>query len=657
MDVSRSKYISESTFYYPVRKRGNRFVELKPDTNLLRPAAEIEMQLHEKYKLQEAIVEIAGGVFSASVWVPNSGKGHAYVAVDSDRRPAQRDSFLAIDDNDVAVLKDSLRRIVSRGEFGSSEDSVSLETQFIPPTFNLATSQSEAAGEEVEWNEITNFARAVITGDPGAGKTSCLRRITLDAIERLDCGDPNSPIPIYFALRRLRDGQLSIASVARVIANFGAGRLATMTADLAATGQLLLILDGLDEVPDDTRNDVIVGLEALAALYPRLRMVLSARTAGFSGTLSDFAHLRIQEWSLSQISRYSCYRLPSLNTARQFLSAMRGTEGVSELVSNPLMLTIATELYAKFSTLPTRRTTLLEACVDNLISQWDARRNVVRRRDEWASPHRKLNFLTELAFHSCNETRDAFDRTRIISWMPSAEDRADIFDLLEVSQEHTGLLVQVSQHEWSFTHRAIQEFLAAKYLVSSLNDFGNVAPRLTTSPRWQEIWRYSCSLSSEPRRLIDDLLTNQVLGDDVRICLLSSALAENIEIDQESAKRCCLQIVKAVEKRMLKCSIVEERAIDESPIVWMLKFAVNDDDPSLSVDLLRRTMRLLFSARASIWRNDLIVAFSRSKQSLTKQIGRGLSAEGTLRTPANDLAPVITLEVVRELPALHEYGG
>ena len=108
---------------------------------------------------------------------------------------------------------------------------------------------------------------------------------------------------------------------------------------------------------------------------------------------------------------------------------MKGTEGVKNLVSNPLILTIAIELFTKFSTLPTRRTTLFEAFIDSLISQWDFSRNVVRRRDEWASPRKKWSFLTELAFHSCKDTKVRFDHNNIKLWIHRADEAADVYDL------------------------------------------------------------------------------------------------------------------------------------------------------------------------------------------------------------------------------------
>ena len=117
----------------------------------------------------------------------------------------------------------------------------------------------------------------------------------MEAIEELEQEDSQAPIPIYFQLRSLRDSQFDVNSLSRIIANLGAVKIASMASELASSGQLFLILDGLDEVEDESRLQLLNCLTAFAESYPKVRMIVSTRDVGFEGRLEGFTHLEIKE--------------------------------------------------------------------------------------------------------------------------------------------------------------------------------------------------------------------------------------------------------------------------------------------------------------------------------------------------------------------------
>ncbi len=644
---------SANIYFCPLLRRGSRLAEVPPDAALLEPAKDIEPYLRRNFDKGRSEVELHGRIFHTEVWVPKAGGGFSYVAVDSDRNPIDRQPSINLDRADVQRFARFMNKTVAFGDFGLADDAVSIETQFIRPSFSRLSPEGEEQGD-VQWSSVDNFARVVVIGGPGAGKTSCLRRITLEALERLNGGGDDLTVPVYFPLRGLRASTIDMATISRIISNFGAEVVASKSSALAESGQLLLLLDGLDEVDDGARLSVGRAIVQLAASYSRLRIVLSCRAASYEWDLPDFVHLKIKPFSPAQIREYSCHRLRSVNSARRFLSSAAALADVRDLVGNPLLLTLAADVYLRCSALPVRRTVLMEMFVESLIDGWDRSRGITRRRDEWASPKKKLSFLCELAYHSCLADRHVFGQDDIKSWTHAVL-KGGVGDMLEMSKQHTGLLRETRLNGWSFSHRTIQEYLAARYVVSSLEDSLDVLQEGLKDNTWQEIWQYSCSLASNAKRLLDALIDNSSLSSQLKARLLSSALAENVEVDQPTASRCCAYIQDAIAIEVADFESSKAEVADQT-ILWSmeLRIAKQNDNERRRLRNSGPLIQKIFNVRGSIWIEDLTKALKESSAPCVRRIGQTLSIDGTFRQRLLEEDNALLLELVQELPSMRD---
>jgi predicted NACHT family NTPase len=105
-----------------------------------------------------------------------------------------------------------------------------------------------------------------ILGDPGAGKTTALKKLLWAIIHtELDgtrAGLPAATLPVFLLLRSLAPaGEQPLRALVRAELARQAPKLVTKHPDLAdqlwARGHLLLLLDGLDEVADPGRRRAI----------------------------------------------------------------------------------------------------------------------------------------------------------------------------------------------------------------------------------------------------------------------------------------------------------------------------------------------------------------------------------------------------------------
>ncbi|NES31822.1 NACHT domain-containing protein [Micromonospora terminaliae] len=183
----------------------------------------------------------------------------------------------------------------------------------------------------------------VIVGAPGAGKTTTLLELARDLLDRAD-HDPDAPIPAVFnlsswaTLRRPLDRWL----VEQLTERYGipAGQAAAWV----AAGEILPLLDGLDEVGEQHRDECAEAIAAFHQRQPLTPIAVCCRQAEYArlrSALPLYGTVAIQPLDRSQIGRY--VDRPGLAGLRAALDA---DPELWKLADSPLMLSIMALAYA-----------------------------------------------------------------------------------------------------------------------------------------------------------------------------------------------------------------------------------------------------------------------------------------------------------------------
>lgn len=142
-----------------------------------------------------------------------------------------------------------------------------------------------------------------VLGGPGIGKTTFLRKVGLEALLKGAGSYEHEKIPVFLELKRFRDSSLDIKTF--IIEEFktcGFPDPETFTEHALCSGGLLILLDGLDEVPSENFNAVVQSIKDFSVQYSDNRFITSCRIAAYNTYFTGFRTVAIAEFNDDQIA-------------------------------------------------------------------------------------------------------------------------------------------------------------------------------------------------------------------------------------------------------------------------------------------------------------------------------------------------------------------
>jgi NACHT domain-containing protein len=235
-----------------------------------------------------------------------------------------------------------------------------------PPSGTWAPGPDDLAGKGGELAEVlarVPTGRLVVLGEPGAGKTMLMVRLVLDMLARRASGGP-VPFLASVASWDPEKQELSNWLTTRLLidhpalANTSAkGRTEpSQAAALLASGLILPVLDGLDEIPDRVRGAAISRIND--ALRPGEQVVVTCRTeqyrdairppGGAEVTLRAVAAVQLHPLDADTVRGYlrDDAAGPAARTRWDPVLAVLGTEApAGQALGTPLMVGLARAIY------------------------------------------------------------------------------------------------------------------------------------------------------------------------------------------------------------------------------------------------------------------------------------------------------------------------
>ena len=328
----------------------------------------------------------------------------------------------------------------------------------------------------------------MVLGGPGVGKSTFLRKVGLEALKGKSGNFEHELVPVFFELKRFTLEQFDIETL--IIQEFkicGYPYPEQMVKTTLESGNLLILLDGLDEVPAANVDNFVDKIRNFVEQHHQIRFIISSRIEMNIGASTEFTKVKITDFDDSQIETFLNNWFSSTSNEYQSQLENRPTtanlcwgtlnlrehQAIKELVRNPLLLTLLCADYETSEDFPRNRAELYERTLNIFLEEWQGEKHVsptLLDSQKLDVLDKKL-LLSEIAANNFEEDQLLFKKEELISQIKdycdknsitlSTSDSRKVFESIVV--EH-GFFVEQANSAYSFLHLTFQEYLTGNYL-------------------------------------------------------------------------------------------------------------------------------------------------------------------------------------------------
>jgi hypothetical protein len=304
---------------------------------------------------------------------------------------------------------------------------------------------------------------------------------------------------------------------------------------------VLLILDGFDEIVDIRRRDeVIQDVRNLATHLNNSTMVITSRTGDFVYRINNAVQFEFCPLSREQIRRFAIKWLNNEPRASDFIAKIYDSP-FADTAIRPLTLAHLCAIYERIGKIPDKPKTIYKKIVNLLLEDWDQQRSV-KRQSRYAhfEVDRKFDFLCHLAYIlTTTLQKTVFTERDLLKVYKEIFRNYDLVgheaqQVVCELETHTGLFLQSGFDQFEFAHKSLQEYLSSEYLVKLPSIPRN---RKTLSELPNEL-AIAVTISSSPSDYFCELVLNrlrgQALSEDFVKAFLSRLLLEKPDFNSNT---------------------------------------------------------------------------------------------------------------------------
>ncbi len=418
--------------------------------------------------------------------------------------------------NDLTQYHGSIRFVGLR-TFRGQED-VPVRKLFVDPGFaahHIAIDTGEEALREIASIETALAEpRLMVLADPGLGKSTLIHWLTYCVVRGFGFFDPKLPmldtlapfpmvvreLPLTKSLNwdQLLDLWLGLPQNKQLDRN--------LAQRLLALGQVLMLLDGIDELADhDRRRALRDAVWEGMNRYPSCRFLLTSRLVGYDEVSFhsekvarplDETHLPfpeerdlfprvylapMDEPRLNRLAR-SWFRVHEGNESlveqktRDLIHDLKRNEGTRRLMRSPLLLTYMAQIQKVRGALPEGRVQLYDEITESYLDSIDQERKLPGLPLSLSEKYRlmsRVGFEMQLRRSQDDEgTAVLVDSETLAGWFNhelQAMGKEEMgSQLVDYMSRRSGLLLPRGQDQYTWLHLSIGEYFAARHLEDKL---------------------------------------------------------------------------------------------------------------------------------------------------------------------------------------------
>ena len=358
----------------------------------------------------------------------------------------------------------------------------------------------------------------MVLGSPGAGKSTFLRKMGLEALKGNKGNLKHRCIPIFLELKRLTESTIDLKKlIVQEFQTCNFPRAEEFTNRALRQGRLLILLDGLDEVPSDSTKNAIITIQDFVDQHKDNRFIASCRTAAYRTSFRQFTDVEMADFDDAQMEQFitnwfSSPEEQQVNKARTCWDVLQRPENKSarELAQTPLLLTFLCLVYGRAQRFPKNRAQLYGKALRILLEEWAAEKAIMQP-DIYDGLSTELEevLLAEIACKGLIRDQLFFTRRELVDAIKTflannlnAPQHLDGDSVLSAIAIQQGIFIERADDAYTFSHLTLQEYLTAQYIVDHQRISQLVVDHLFDE-RWREVFLLVPGLM---RRGVDELL-------------------------------------------------------------------------------------------------------------------------------------------------------
>ncbi len=309
----------------------------------------------------------------------------------------------------------------------------------------------------------------LLLGEAGSGKSTCIRRlaylIAKDGMSNL----VDFKIPVILRATGVwREGARSLMEACQnATRNMGGTQKPAFSVQHASDGKLVVLIDALDELPDDSvRESVLELVSEFRREYPECLVIISSRDYAFVKTLNLLT--KYECWHMGRIDFRQAEKIlqrlqrnkPITPAAREEI--MRRLQEVHGMELNPLLVTVfaATSDYSR-KDIPANITELFKKYTEMMLGRWDESKGLGQ---QFQAPLKDF-ILRKVAYEMHSKRITAIDvdafRHAVERELIARGYEQDVDALTNEMLNRSGLF-RIVGSSVEFRHMLLQEFFAGR---------------------------------------------------------------------------------------------------------------------------------------------------------------------------------------------------